>query len=90
MDLSENRIRDIAVDSFHKYLDLRYLYLQDNMIQTVESGTFAQLVDLEVLDLSSNALTTVPLEILQLRQLRNYYMADNNLFHLSGDLEVSD
>lgn len=63
LGLSENRIRDLTIESFRKYTGLKLLYLSENMIQTVETGTFEQLNQLEVLDLSSNALTTLPLEL---------------------------
>ena len=86
--LTDNRIRDLSLESFSKYGSLKYLYINENMVQTVEEGTFAQLPNLEVIDLSSNALTTIPLEIFQLTQLRNLYVADNNLFHLEADLKV--
>lgn len=90
MELSENRIRDLTVASFSKYTDLRYLYMYENMIQSVESGTFAQLTYLEVLGLSGNALTTLPAELFHMRELRTLYAADNNLFDLQADLEVSN
>jgi leucine-rich repeat transmembrane neuronal protein 1/2 len=89
LDLSFNRIRDIDRQSFAKYDDIKYLYLQENMIQNLEEESFAHLTDLEAIDLSYNALTTIPMELLALPMLRNLYMQGNALMHLIVDLEVS-
>lgn len=87
--LTENRIRDLTIESFAKYTDIRYLYMQDNMVQTIEPGTFAQLRYLEVVDLSMNALTTIPTDLFHMSHLRTLYIADNNMVTLGFELEVA-
>lgn len=79
LDASENRIRKLNQKSFALYHDLKFLYLFDNMILKIEVGTFSQLPLLETLDLSQNGLRFVPPEIFALPNLRNLYLADNEI-----------
>lgn len=86
LDLSHNRIRELKVNSYKLYTDIKYLYLFENIIMEIEEGFFKQLSGLEALDLSNNGITTVPIELFYMKMLRNLYLQGNKLIHLEFDL----
>lgn len=60
LDLSDNLLSDISVDSFRTLVGLVRLSLRKNVIGTVDEGAFHGLDRLEFLDLSDNRLADLP------------------------------
>ncbi|KAG5310406.1 ALS protein, partial [Acromyrmex insinuator] len=60
LDLSDNSLMDISVDSFRTLVGLVRLSLRKNAISTVDEGAFRGLDRLEFLDLSDNRLADLP------------------------------
>ncbi|KAL6268796.1 hypothetical protein P5V15_001920 [Pogonomyrmex californicus] len=60
LDLSDNSLSDIGVDSFRTLVGLVRLSLRKNAIGTVDEGAFRGLDRLEFLDLSDNRLADLP------------------------------
>lgn len=60
LDLSDNSLSDISVDSFRTLVGLVRLSLRKNVIGTVDEGAFHGLDRLEFLDLSDNRLADLP------------------------------
>jgi len=60
LDLSDNSLMDISVNSFRTLVRLVRLSLRKNAISTVDEGAFRGLDRLEFLDLSDNRLADLP------------------------------
>ncbi|XP_018314921.1 insulin-like growth factor-binding protein complex acid labile subunit [Mycetomoellerius zeteki] len=60
LDLSNNSLMDISVNSFRTLVRLVRLSLRKNAISTVDEGAFRGLDRLELLDLSDNRLADLP------------------------------
>lgn len=82
LDMSENKMKVVANNTFAALAKLRILYLNENRIKVVENGALAGLYYLEVIDLSGNRLQNIPYGLLELPRLRKLYFADNLLGRL--------
>ena len=60
LNLQENLIQVIKVDSFKHLRHLEILQLSKNHIRTIELGAFNGLASLNTLELFANRLTTIP------------------------------
>ncbi|XP_023660538.1 leucine-rich repeat-containing protein 4C-like [Paramormyrops kingsleyae] len=60
LNLQENLIQVIRVDSFNHLLHLEILQLSKNHIRSIEIGAFNGLANLNTLELFDNRLTTIP------------------------------
>ncbi|XP_005986968.1 leucine rich repeat containing 4C, genome duplicate a [Latimeria chalumnae] len=60
LNLQENQIQVIKVDSFKHLRHLEILQLSKNHIRTIEIGAFNGLTNLNTLELFDNRLTTIP------------------------------
>uniref|UniRef100_A0A182RJ53 Leucine rich immune protein (Short) n=1 Tax=Anopheles funestus TaxID=62324 RepID=A0A182RJ53_ANOFN len=89
LNLCDNLIEDIALDTFATMPNLRQLILCGNHIKTFGSSTAVVLLpSLTHLDLGGNFLTKLPLERWQLPQLINLSVRDNLLTVLDSGLLV--
>ncbi|XP_052891321.1 uncharacterized protein LOC128299400 [Anopheles moucheti] len=89
LNLCDNLIEDIALDTFATMPNLRQLILCGNHIKTFGSSTAVVLLpSLTHLDLGGNFITRLPLERWQLPQLINLSVRDNLLTVLDSGLIV--
>uniref|UniRef100_A0A182YIE6 Leucine rich immune protein (Short) n=1 Tax=Anopheles stephensi TaxID=30069 RepID=A0A182YIE6_ANOST len=89
LNLCDNLIEDVALDTFATMPNLRQLILCGNHIKTFGPSTgIVQLPSLTHLDLGGNFLQRLPLERWQLPQLINLSVRDNLLTTLDSSLLV--
>uniref|UniRef100_A0A182KCA8 Leucine rich immune protein (Short) n=1 Tax=Anopheles christyi TaxID=43041 RepID=A0A182KCA8_9DIPT len=92
LNLCDNLIEDVPLDTFATMPALRQLILCGNHIKTLglatSSPSIIHLTSLTHLDLGGNFLTRLPLERWQLPQLINLSVRDNLLTTLDSDLLV--
>lgn len=80
LDLSQNNLGPISLDTFAKIKDLTSLNLSDTRISNLEYGTFSHQVNLKTLDLSKNNLNHIDLSVFtSLRKLTSFHLSGNNL-----------
>ncbi|XP_053622557.1 tsukushi [Plodia interpunctella] len=90
LDFSDNKLNEIQPDTLSSYSSIKYLYLGENQIYRIDKDAFASLPYLQSLDLSNNVILELPDSIFQLPSLRNLYLKNNPLIHLSiGKLHLS-
>ena len=79
LDLSDNHIREIPMDTFHKMSRLRFLYLQNNEISQLKRGIFHSQAnpELKVLDLSFNKIESIPYDTFRFPKLERLILDDN-------------
>ena|SRR3990167_1038259 len=68
------------------YTHLTALYLSKNSLTQIPVTIFTRLVNLTHLDISSNRLTYLPPEIENLRNLKTFLLAENNINKLPLEL----
>jgi len=80
-DLSDNHIRDIPMDTFHKMSRLKFLYLQNNEIAHLKRGIFHSQAnpELHVLDLSFNKIGSIPYDTFRFPKLERLILDDNRI-----------
>ncbi|KAM3967489.1 uncharacterized protein ACR2FA_010098 [Aphomia sociella] len=83
LDFSENRLHELQADTFSDYPNIKFLYLVENQLYRIDEEAFAPLPYLQTLDLSNNVILELPESIFQLPSLRNLYLKNNPLIHLS-------
>lgn len=89
LDFSENRLNELQADTFTNYPNIKFLYLTENQLYRIDKDAFAPLVYLQTLDLSNNVILELPETVFQLPSLRNLYLKNNPLLHLSiSNLEI--
>jgi hypothetical protein len=62
IDLSNNRIQNIEMESFELLSQLRYLDLSSNKIKSVSPGSFKKLKKMDILDLRGNSIDCIALK----------------------------
>ncbi|XP_013194213.2 tsukushi [Amyelois transitella] len=83
LDFSDNRLYEILTDTLSSYSNIKYLYLTENQIYRIDKDAFDSLPYLQSLDLSNNVILELPNSIFQLPSLRNLYLKNNPLLHMS-------
>ncbi|KAJ1327119.1 hypothetical protein BSLG_010466 [Batrachochytrium salamandrivorans] len=83
-DLKNNRmgLLDVILDC----PELCDLCLSFNQITSIAAGVFSNLVELQILDLRDNALSEVPIDVLQLAQLKRLDLTNNSIRLLQPQL----
>lgn len=64
LDLSNNHVGALNINTFAKFENLRYLYLRNSNLSNIQYGTFHHQKNLRVLDISYNNLKTINFAIL--------------------------
>ncbi|XP_059051008.1 leucine-rich repeat-containing protein let-4 [Achroia grisella] len=83
LDFSENRLNELQASTFTNYPNIKFLYLVENQLYRIDENAFAPLIYLQTLDLSNNVILQLPQTMFQLPSLRNLYLKNNPLLHLS-------
>lgn len=84
LDLSENHIQDIDVQTFANMTDLETLKLKHSGLNQISFGLFSHKAKLRVLDISFNSLRTIDLKMFTaITDLRSLYLEGNNLTELN-------
>ncbi|XP_045156373.2 protein toll-like [Mercenaria mercenaria] len=86
LDLSNNKITNVDVDSFAIFFELLSLNLSNNRIASLDNGTFFPLRKLESLDLSFNSLTKLEAGLISLYNLRNVWFNNNNISEVDPNI----
>ncbi|XP_052061117.1 leucine-rich repeat-containing protein 15-like [Mytilus californianus] len=86
IDFSYNLLRNISVNLFTRFQQLKYLIFSDNNIQNIDPGSFDQLPNLFVLDLRNNKLQTIGSNILSAQTiLSRLYLQNNDIESIHPD-----
>ena len=86
LDLSNNNITSVDVDSFAMFYELRYLNLSNNRISLLDNNTFYPLRKLESLDVSYNSLTKLDGGLIRLFNLRSIWFNNNNISQVDPNI----
>merc|ERR1719361_1230459 len=81
LDLSDNHIRVVPLDTFHHMNRLEKLFLQDNEINAFHTGTFHSQANskLQVLDLSFNHIKKIEYDMFRFESLELLHLDDNRI-----------
>jgi hypothetical protein len=82
LDLSNNSIKSVDVDSFAIFYELLSLNLSSNKISSLDNSTFYPLKKLETLDVSFNSLTQLGGGLISLFNLRSVWFNNNNISYV--------
>lgn len=86
VDFSYNLLRNISVNLFTRFQQLKYLIFAYNNIQNIDPGSFDQLPNLFVLDLRNNKLQTIESNVLSAQSmLSRLYLQNNNIKSIHPD-----
>uniref|UniRef100_UPI00358F1EF4 leucine-rich repeat-containing protein 4C-like n=1 Tax=Myxine glutinosa TaxID=7769 RepID=UPI00358F1EF4 len=78
LNLQENKLQVVRVDSFEHLGHLEILQLNKNSIRDIEAGAFNGLTNLNTLELFDNSLTAIPSTTLKyLSKLRELWLRNN-------------
>ncbi|CAB0028563.1 unnamed protein product [Trichogramma brassicae] len=84
LNLSGNRLRSLARDSFARVL-VRRIHLSSNGMRSIDDGAFLGLEDsLEYLNLENNELGQLPGAVSSLHELAYLYLANNQIRELNN------
>jgi Leucine-rich repeat (LRR) protein len=79
VNLSNNALRNSALESITQIRTLIELYLANNQLDGPLTPNIASLKDLQILDLEGNTISTIPDTIGQLRRMRILLLGENQL-----------
>ncbi|XP_053151626.1 malignant fibrous histiocytoma-amplified sequence 1 homolog isoform X2 [Hemicordylus capensis] len=86
LELNQNQIREIPEGVFSCFLKLKHLRLNNNLLDSLPKDLATCSGSLQYLNLSDNFFITIPLVILKLKRLEEFYIQNNILLQLPVEL----
>lgn len=91
LDLNNNSITELSVETLQGLTRLKTLDLSLNQLSHLELNTFADLINLETLNLSKNSIQSLSYPVLKpLKSLRTLDVGSNKLVHIEYDVILSN